>query len=141
MDWKKCREHQVKKIKPNKERAKSLRDTAERRLGFIKESKRKGRAEFIAENYYETIKELITSLMFIKGFKSYSHICLITFLRKFYRELQENQLELIDQLRRTRNDIMYRGEPVAAEYLERRESEITKIVRKLLKLVKKELEK
>lgn len=141
MDWEECRKRHVKEIKPNEERARSLRDTAERRLEFIRKSRNKGGAEFIAENYYETAKELITSLMFIKGFKSYSHVCLIKFLKEFYQKFQESELELIDQLRRTRNDIMYRGKSVAAEYLERRENEITEIIRKLMKLVEKELKK
>lgn len=104
MDWEECKKQNVKEIKPNKERARSLQDTAERRLEFIRKSKNKGGAEFITENYYETVKELITSLMFIKGFKSYSHLCLITFLKEFYQESQESELELIDQLKRTRND-------------------------------------
>lgn len=141
MDWKECKNRNVKEIKPNKERAKSLRNTAERRLEFIRKSKDKGGAEFVTENYYETAKELITSLMFIKGFKSYSHLCLIVFLEEFYQGFQESELELVDQLRRTRNDVMYRGKSVAADYLDRRESEIMEIIEKLMKLVEKELEK
>lgn len=141
MDWEECRKRNVKEIKPNEERAKSLLDTAERRLEFIRKSRSKGGSEFITENYYETAKELITSLMFTKGFKSYSHICLIKFLREFYQEFQESELELIDQLRKTRNDLMYRGESVADEYLDRRENEIEEVIRKLTKLVEEELEK
>lgn len=141
MDWKECREREVKKVGPNKERARSLRSMAERRLEFIQRSRSGEGAEFIVENYYETIKELATSLMFVRGYKSYSHVCLIVFLREFYRELEDDELKLIDQLRRTRNDIMYRGESVALEYLERREREITRVIKKLFELVDEELKR
>ncbi|KXA96169.1 hypothetical protein AKJ37_05880, partial [candidate division MSBL1 archaeon SCGC-AAA259I09] len=80
------------------------------------------------------IKELITSLMSLKGYKSYSHICLISFLREHYPQLQEGELELIDQMRRIRNDIMYRGEPIASDYLKRRKGEIIEIIEKLTEL-------
>lgn len=134
MDWEKCKERNIKEVKPNKEKAKSLLKMAEKRLEFVEENKSKNKSEFIVENYYEVIKELITSLLSLKGYKSYNHLCLIFFLRKFYPQFQEEELELIDQMRRIRNDIMYRGEPIATDYLKRRKREIIEIIEKLTEL-------
>ena len=35
----------------------------------------------IVEGYYEIIKELIISLMYLKGYKSENHECLISYLK------------------------------------------------------------
>jgi uncharacterized protein (UPF0332 family) len=131
MKWEECEKDKVKKIQPNLERAKSMRDLAVKRLRSIKRRRKTDDPEFIAEDYYETVKELITSLLFIRGYKSYSHECLITFLRKFYPQYSESDLALIDQMRQIRNDLLYRGEPVATEFLKRREKEIEEIIEKL----------
>ena len=86
-----------------------MRDLAVKRLGSIKRRRKTDDQEFIAEDYYETVKELITSLLFIRGYKSYSNECLITFLRKFHPQYSESDLALIDQMRQIRNDLLYRA--------------------------------
>ncbi|MFH0987009.1 MAG: hypothetical protein V1911_03080 [Candidatus Micrarchaeota archaeon] len=141
MKWEDCKEEMVKEVAPNKERAKSLSKMAERRLKFIQGKRSSKEVEFIVEGYYETIKELITALLSIKGYKSYSHECLVLFLAKFYKEFESDEIELIDQLRRIRNDIMYRGESVALDYLNRKEDKIKSLINKLSELAEEELEK
>ncbi|MBN2251969.1 MAG: HEPN domain-containing protein [Candidatus Altiarchaeota archaeon] len=133
MNWEECEKQKVKKIEPNPERAKSMRDLAQKRLESIKRRRKTDDPEFITEDYYESIKELVTALLFSKGYKSYSHECLITFLKKFHPEYDEAELKLMDQLRQTRNDLLYRGEPVASEFLNRREKDIKEIIDKLKK--------
>jgi uncharacterized protein (UPF0332 family) len=132
MRWEDCVKEKVKEVKPNLERAKSMRDLAVKRLESIRRRRGTDDPEFIVEDYYEAMKELITAMLFSRGFKSYSHECLITFLREFHKEFKEDELQLIDQMRQTRNDLLYRGEPVAAAYLNRREPEFTTLIAKLL---------
>ncbi len=139
MKWEDCRKQKVKEIVPNKERAKSMRDLAVKRMESVKRRRETDAPEFILEDYYEIIKELITSLLFVKGFKSYSHECLISFLNEFYPQFSEIELKLIDQMRQTRNDLLYRGEPIASGFLIRRENEISNIIKKLLEEVDREL--
>ena len=139
MKWEDCTKQKVKKIEPNKERAKSMRDLAQKRLESIKRRRTTDDPEFIIEDYYEAAKELITALLFIKGYKSYSHECLITFLKEFYPEYGEADRSLIEQLRQIRNDLLYRGEPVASEFLNRREKDITGVINKLVKNIQNEI--
>ena len=84
-----------------------------------------------AESYYEIIKELITSLLAVEGFKSYSHECLISFLEYKSRNFNKQEINLIDQLRIIRNDIAYRGIFIEDDYLIRNEKKILEIINKL----------
>src|SRR3989344_8925910 len=98
MNFRDCIEKRlVKKIQPNKDMASSLVKLANIRLenlGNLKNSTLK------AETYYEIIKELITALLAIEGYKSYSHECLISFAKNKYQDYFTGmQLELIDTLR------------------------------------------
>lgn len=136
MKWSDCLKQKVKEIKPDLERAKSMRQLAEKRLGEINKRRGNTPAEFIVEDYYETVKELITALLYAEGYKSYSHECLILFLEKYYsQKILLDELSLIDQLRKLRHDIMYRGSMVAEDYLNRNEIKINTIISKLMGIV------
>ena len=132
MKWKDCIGVKVKKIKPDLERAYSMLSLAERRLNSINRRRHIENSEFLVEDYYECIKELITSILFSKGYKSYSHECLILFLEDEIQGFTKDEIKLVDQLRCIRNDLLYRGDTVADEYLKRREVEIKKVIKKLL---------
>lgn len=69
----------------------------------------------------------------MEGYKSYSHECLIFFLERYYPQtINSEELRLIDQLRKLRHDIMYRGSTVAEDYLSRNETKINIIIKKLM---------
>lgn len=86
------------------------------------------------EEYYEIIKELITAFMYKSGFKTLSHKSLIEFAFENIKSLSRQELELIDELRVKRNNIVYYGEKVSIEFLKSREDSIKKIVTKLFSL-------
>jgi N-acyl-D-aspartate/D-glutamate deacylase len=100
----------------------------------LEDNERRERTEenisLIVEGYWEVIKQLTTALLNLNGFKSYSQDCLIVFLDEFY-DYNQSEVELMDQLRRLRNDIDYRGEFLDIEYLERNEESINAIIQKL----------
>ena len=73
MNWDDCKKEKVKKIRPDLERAKSMRVLAQKRLQSIGRRRVSDDAEFIVEDYYETMKELMTSLLYASGYNSYSH--------------------------------------------------------------------
>ena len=98
--------------------------------------------EFISlklEGYYEIIKEGITALMSIDGYKTLSHEVLIGYLGEFYKEFSESDLMLMDQVRSLRNKIVYKGFFIDKDYLDRNEAKIREIIGKLKRIVHSKL--
>ncbi|MBI2135749.1 hypothetical protein HYU06_01625 [Candidatus Woesearchaeota archaeon] len=120
----------VSKIMPDKEKAKSLLELVKLREKDLK-NKSDEFATLIIEGYYEQIKELITAIMSIDGYKTVSHELLVGYLARFYTEFSAAEIYLIDQLRKTRNDIDYRGILINPEYLKRNKANILAIIAKL----------
>ena len=140
MKWEDCLEYKVKKVKENPEQAKALLQLAKRRLESIKKRRKDEYPQLLIESYYEAIKELISSLLTIHGYKSYSHECLISFLNEYYSDsLDDFQLRFLDDMRKLRSDIQYRGRDVADDYLERNSSTIEKIIEILFNIIQKKL--
>lgn len=141
MKWKECLEKKVYKRQRNKSEAESLLKIAKTR---IRDNKRRERTDentsLIVESYWEIIKQLITSSLNLDGYKSYSQECLISYLKEFY-DLSNEEINLIDELRRLRNDIDYRGKFLKKDYLERKEEKINQVISKLEKKVEKKLNK
>jgi uncharacterized protein (UPF0332 family) len=141
MKWDDCLDIKVKKIKENPGQAKALFKLAERRIKSINKRKKYEYPQFLIEDYYETIKELISALLAIHGFKSYSHECLVSFIEAYYPNYLDNyQLHFLDSMRKLRSDIQYRGRDIADDYLERNISTIEEIIKILIDLLKKEIE-
>ncbi len=139
MDWEECLKEDVRRKRPDTEEARALLLMAEKREAYISASRdAKEFASLIVEGYYEIIKEIITAIMSADGYKSYSHECLIAFAGEFYK-LPKSQLMLLDQLRRVRNDINYRGFSVDSSYLERNERGIKEIIKALKAVLKEKL--
>jgi uncharacterized protein (UPF0332 family) len=113
MKWEDCLEYKVKQYKENPEQAKALLQLAKRRITSIEKRKNNEFPQLLIESYYETIKELISALLALHGFKSYSHECLSVFIQKYYPQaLDEFQLHFLDMLRKLRSDIDYRGRDI-----------------------------
>ncbi len=141
MKWEDCLDYKVKKVKENPEQAKDLFQLAKRRLESIKKRRKDEFSQLLIESYYEAIKELICALLAIHGYKSYSHECLISFLDEFYPAILDDfQIHFLDNLRKLRSDIQYRGRDIADDYLDRNGLTIEKITNILLEMVEKELE-
>ena len=88
------------------------------------------------EAYYEIIKELMTALLSDAGYKSYSHECLISFVKERYRNSFTNfEIYLINQMRLIRNDLAYRGDFVEDDFLVRNKEKILMIISKLKHLL------
>lgn len=128
----------VFKISKNIERAKNLFDIAKDRLKII-EIFPKEKVYKIVEEYYEVIKGLLTSLMYLDGYKTLSHITLIEYFNKKYQILEEFQIKLMDTLRKFRNGTLYYGEKISKDFLINNEKEIKKIINKLIKLVEERI--
>jgi hypothetical protein len=64
---------------------------------------------------------------------------LIAYLKEFYREFTEYEIQFIDQLRQLRNKIVYKGFFVQTDYLERNERQIKQAIEKFNKIIQKKL--
>lgn len=129
----------VNRVRPDKEMAKSILRMMEIRSEAIEVLSKEKFASVIAEGYYEIIKEGITALMAIDGYKTLSHEMLVAYLKEFYGEFSEQEIRSIDQLRQLRNKIVYRGFFVENDYVERNEKQLKEIIGKIKQLVMKKL--
>lgn len=125
------------KITPDKEKCKSIMKMTALLLERISESDKKRHASLIISDYYEVIKELLTEILILDGYKTLSHKDLIDYIKEEYsKEFSEYEVFLLDELRILRNRISYDGFFVEFSYLKRKEPEIVKIIKKLQKFIK-----
>lgn len=114
MKWQECLENKiVNKTLKNLELARSIFHTAIDRKNFIDKASAKGNERFVVEGYYETLMELIHSILAINSFKSYNHECSIEFLAEFYsKEFDKSEINFLQRLRMLRNLIKYEGKNI-----------------------------
>ena len=130
-------EKRIFRISKNPARAKSLFLMAKDRLPDIKEQKKPYKK---VEEYYEIIKELITGIMYFDGFKTLSHISLLEYIKEEYlEEITKQELNIIDILRKLRNDILYYGQKIDQSFLDNYEENIKQIINKLIIILSKKL--
>jgi uncharacterized protein (UPF0332 family) len=93
----------TRKVRVDREEAKSLMNKAVQRLDYVKSQEiNEDTAPFIFEDIYETLREAAQSLMSLKGYKPFSHEALISFLKEFYN-FPEHEISAFDRYRILRN--------------------------------------
>ena len=128
------------KITPDTEKASSILKMISLIEERIKKQDRVKFAPLIIVDYYEVIKELITALMLIDGYKTLSHKDLIDYLKERYLdEFKMNNLVVLDSLRVLRNRVAYEGFFIEPSYLDRNEGNFSMIISKLKLLVGKRI--
>ena len=95
------------KITPDKEKAKSLIETAEDRMKFSIRDLNENTANYIFEDYYSSVLELAQALVILDGYKVNNHVCLGFFLRDVLKK--EDLFRLFDDCRYKRNSLVYYG--------------------------------
>lgn len=142
MKWDECLQYKIKKVKENPEQACALFHLSQIRRESLEKRKHDEYPPFLVESYYETIKELLSALLALHGYKSYSHECLLSFMEKFYpKTLDDAQIHFLNTLRVLRSDIQYRGREIADDYLERNMYILDEIVTLLCATVERKLQK
>jgi len=129
---------EIFRITKDNERAKDLFVRAKDRFNIMRVLPRDKPYKFI-EEYYEVIKELLTALMYIEGYKTLSHKKLIEYFSENYRDLDIQQIKIIDTLRKFRNESMYYGKIISEIFLTNNEDEIKHIIQILIVLTEKKL--
>jgi hypothetical protein len=128
------------KIEPDREKAKSLVKIATMRQNKISGFDPAKESPLITEAYYEICKEIITAILFCDGYKTLSHTDLIEYIKK-YKELNEQEIHIIDSLRKKRNQIVYYGTIEETSYAKRNEKTIQEIIRKLKRIIEEKTKK
>jgi uncharacterized protein (UPF0332 family) len=105
--WNDCIEtNSAKRITPDLERANSLIKVSEERIKAIKEINEKN-CNFVFEDYYTSIIELLQALIIKKGYNILNHLCLGYYLRDVLKK--DYLFRMFDDLRYKRNALTYYG--------------------------------
>ncbi|MEK6887227.1 MAG: hypothetical protein AABW88_05340 [Nanoarchaeota archaeon] len=125
------------KTAPDKERARSLFNMVKERETFTYSIDIEKFPTIVAESYYETIKELMTALSLYDGFKAIgenAHKDLIDYMSN-YKELTQNEIFLIDDLRIRRNKSLYEGRKIEQSYVSNNKDKLISIINKLKEII------
>ena len=105
--WNDCIENNsAKEVSPNTGRANSLIETAEERISIIKYVNEKN-CNFVFEDYYTSLLELLQAFVVKKGYNILNHLCLGYYLRDILK--REDLYRVFDDLRYKRNSLTYYG--------------------------------
>ena len=74
--------------------------------------------------------------MYIDGYKTLSHLKLIEYFSKHYKDLDNSQIKIVDTLRKFRNEIVYYGKKISENFLINNKNEIKGIIKILIKAVR-----
>ena len=124
------RKKKILKTRPNPSRALALLKISNLRNEFLHSIGDDKFALFKIEIYYEIIKELLFANLYAEGYASKNHLCLLSFLQATAPDLTY-EIEKINELRKVRNSISYRGISIDSEYLQFNELEFRHIIKKL----------
>ncbi len=105
--WADCLENDSAiKITPDKERAKSLIETAKERISLVNEINEEN-CNFVFEDYYTSLLEVLQALVLINGYKILNHLCLGFYIKDVLKK--EDLFRIFDDLRYKRNALTYYG--------------------------------
>jgi hypothetical protein len=132
----------ITRVTPDKEKAKSIMKMVETTLEMIETIDTDRFPSNIIKEYYDTTRELMTTVLLLDGFKTHgegAHKRLIDYLDENYGQFTEHEISLLDELRNTRNRISYNGFFITEDYLRRKRSDILNIISKLENIINKKL--
>lgn len=127
------------KITPNKEKAQSILKMVDTTIEMIKVIDVSKFSSNVTKEYYDVIRELLSVILLLDGYKTYgegAHKKLIEYIQSNYKEFNEYEISLLDDLRIKRNKIAYDGFFVDKDYIERRINDIQKIIEKMKEIIK-----
>ena len=97
----------VKRQSPNKNLAYSTFRESLERISFAKQLLHQAKPKYVLENAYESMREAADAVLYLRGFKSFSHEASILYL--FKEGFNEQDIMEFDRFRRIRNGIKYYG--------------------------------
>lgn len=123
----------VKRQSPDKNLTYSAFKDSLERIEFAKQLLHKAKPKYVLENAYEAMREAADAVLYLRGFKSFSHEASIVYLIK--EDFNENDIVEFDRFRKIRNGIKYYGKDCdildAEQAIQLADNIITKIKEKI----------
>ena len=134
--WDECLNYNSSiKITPDKEKSKSLIETAEERIGFSARELTGKNANYVFEGYYSSILELLHALILLDGYKVNNHICLGYYLRDVLKN--DELFRLFDDCRFKRNSLVYYGKRMDFETAKDSIEKSKKLIKEINSIINK----
>ena len=128
MEWAECERDFIRRTEKDAEKIESMLKIADKRLNFIKSvAVNSNNVSFVAENYYEIIKELLSAFLLKNGLKSKNHQCLISYFYKKHHQY-EFEARLILQMSYFRNRLNYYGEAIDRAFYDKHKEDFERII-------------
>ena len=124
-------------IKPDKEKAKSLKNMAQTTIKRLKETNTSKYPSNTLKDYYDIIHELMEAISLTKGIKfkgDGAHQELIEYIVKEY-DFSEQERIFLQQIRDYRNRISYEGFMINENFIISNDKKIQEIIDKLSNLI------
>ena len=118
----------VKNISSDIKRAESLMETAKERISLVKEINERN-CNFVFEDYYTSLLELLQAMAFKKGFNILNHVCLGYYLRDILK--REDLYKIFDDMRYKRNSLTYYGSRMDYETAKQAIEKCKKLIKEL----------
>jgi len=136
--WGECLDYNSAiKITPDKEKSASLIEIAEDRIiSSLRELNEKN-ANYVFEDYYSSILELLHALVLLDGYKVNNHICLGYYLRDVLKN--DEMFRLFDDCRYKRNSLVYYGKRMDIETAKDAIEKAKKLMNKLKSIIYEKL--
>lgn len=128
------KKEEVKKQSPNKNLAYSTFKDSLERIEFARQLLHKAKPKYVLENAYEAMREAADSILYLRGFKSFSHEASIVYLIK--EGFNEKDILEFDRFRRIRNGIKYYGKDCELSDAE----QAIKLADKIINKIKEKIE-
>lgn len=103
----------VKKQQPDVHLAQATARESLDRIEMAKSILQSQKPKYALENAYEAMRELIDAILFLEGYKSYSHEASVAYMIKL--GFSEGEAGQVDHLRKRRNGIKYYGKDASLE--------------------------
>ena len=112
--WAECLEKQSSfKAYKDIARARSVIETALHRVKYINKDLNENTANFIFEDYYTSVLDILEAITLLSGYKVLNHVCLGFYLKDILK--REDLFRIFDELRFKRNSIVYYGKMMTFE--------------------------
>lgn len=124
------------KVSPNLERAKSLIETSDERVELASKPNERN-CNFVFEDYYTSLLELLQALIIVKGYNIINHVCLGYYLRDCMG--RDDLFIVFDDIRYKRNSLTYYGKRMDFETAKSAIQRSQQLISQLKAALKKEL--
>jgi len=121
------------KITPDKEKAKSLIETAEERIRYSNKEVNEKTSNYIFEDYYSSVLEMMQALVLLHGYKVANHVCLGFFIRDILKKA--DLFRAFDDCRFKRNSLIYYGKRMDFETAKDAIEKAKRLIKELNKII------